>query len=157
MSSQAPSDYAVKPEHQQAHAYPPQAGHSLPAKFQFGLFDCFSPIGTCCLATWCPCVVYGRIKEREEGVRDPSGMNGQCALHGVLLCCGVSWILQFVNRMSMREKHGMESNGFGDCCTAFCCPCCELIQEDKEMVVRHTGMDPKTKQAYVPPPSMSYP
>lgn len=73
------------------------------------------------------------------------------------MCCGVSCILQMVNRMSMREKYGMESNGFGDCMTAFCCPCCELIQEDKEMVVRHTGMDPKTSQPYVPPQGMTYP
>jgi hypothetical protein len=44
-----------------------------------------------------------------------------------------------VDRMSMREKHGMEDNGFSDCYTAFCCSYCELIQEDKEMVVRHPG------------------
>jgi hypothetical protein len=56
----------------------------------------------------------------------------------------------------MREKYGMESNGCGDCLTAFCCPCCQLIQEDKESIVRNTGMDPKTQTPYVPPTGMSY-
>merc|ERR1711939_673988 len=80
-----------------------------------------------------------------------------CALHCLLLYCGVAPVLQFVNRMSMREKYGMESNGCGDCLTAFCCACCELIQEDKETIIRTTGMDPKTEQPYVPPQGMTYP
>merc|ERR1711939_670550 len=36
-------------------------------------------------------------------------------------------------------------------CTAFFSACCELIQEDKETIIRTTGMDPKTEQPYVPP------
>jgi hypothetical protein len=79
-SSQVPSDYG--PSKPEASAYPQnhQHSHQLPNKFQFGLFDCFSPFSTCCLTCWCPCVTYGRIKERERGERDPSGVNGQVCL-----------------------------------------------------------------------------
>jgi len=152
--SSVPSEYG--PTKQEAPAYP-QGLHQLPSKFQFGLFDCFSPFSTCFLTCCCPCVTFGRIKARESGEKDPSGINGMCALHCLLLYCGVAPVLQFVNRMSMREKYGMESNGCGDCLTAFCCACCELIQEDKETIIRTTGMDPKTEQPYVPPQGMTYP
>lgn len=73
------------------------------------------------------------------------------------MCCGFASILQFVNRMAVREKFGMESNGFGDCLSSCCCPCCDLIQVDKELVVRNSGMNPKTQQPYVPPQGMTYP
>lgn len=56
----------------------------------------------------------------------------------------------------MKEKYGMESNLFGDFATACCCACCALIQEEKESLVRNTGMDPKTNQPYQPVGGMNY-
>ena len=50
----------------------------------------------------------------------------------------------------------MESNLFGDFATACCCACCALIQEEKESLVRNTGMDPKTNQPYQPVGGMNY-
>lgn len=56
----------------------------------------------------------------------------------------------------MREKYGIEGSTLGDFCGALCCACCQLVQEDKESIVRTTGIDPKTKQAYSSPTEMSY-
>lgn len=54
--------------------------------WSYGLCDCCSScsaFGTCCVATWCPCIIYGQNKTRLEsldkyGVPDPAGGN----------CCG---------------------------------------------------------------------
>ena len=80
----------------------------------------------------------------------------QCAAYCALMYCGVSLILQCSNRGNMKQKYGMESNCFGDFCTACCCACCALIQEEKESLVRNTGMDPKTNTPYQPVGGMNY-
>jgi len=57
----------------------------------------------------------------------------------------------------MREKHGIEGSSFGDCCVSTWCGCCALVQENKEIHVRTSGMNPKTKQPYSSPGQMTYP
>ncbi|KIX03217.1 uncharacterized protein Z518_06769 [Rhinocladiella mackenziei CBS 650.93] len=126
-------------------------------KWTFGLFDCCSPFGTCCMATWCPCILYGKTYAREHGDPDSSGCNGSCCAFYCLMCIGGSCILQCINRTSTREKYGIEGSSFSDFCTSCWCACCQLIQEDKESIVRTTGMDPKTKQPYASPHQMTYP
>ena len=32
------------------------------AEFQHGLCGCFSDCGSCCMATWCPCIAHGKSK-----------------------------------------------------------------------------------------------
>jgi len=41
-----------------------------------------------------------------------------------------------MKRGEIREKFGIEGDGMGDCCTAYWCPCCTLIQNDKEVAAR---------------------
>eukprot|EP01099_Mayorella_cantabrigiensis_P008526 TRINITY_DN8027_c0_g1_i1.p2 TRINITY_DN8027_c0_g1~~TRINITY_DN8027_c0_g1_i1.p2 ORF type:complete len:139 (-),score=3.53 TRINITY_DN8027_c0_g1_i1:84-500(-) len=81
----------------------------------------------------------------------------QCLAWYCLSCFGVQGILQCVNRTSMREKYGIEGSSFGDFCSSCCCTCCTLIQENKEIKVRVTGINPKTQQPYSSPNQMSYP
>ena len=81
----------------------------------------------------------------------------QCFAWYCLACIGGNAILQFINRGEMRRKYGIDGSGFGDFCGACCCTCCQLIQENKESIVRTTGMNPKTKQPYQSPGGMSYP
>jgi len=57
----------------------------------------------------------------------------------------------------MRQKYGIEGSSCGDFATACCCPCCELIQEEKESILRTTGINPKTQQPYQSPGGMAYP
>jgi hypothetical protein len=76
---------------------------------------------------------------------------GLCALS----CCGLWWILQTIKRSDMREQLGIQGSGFGDCCASYCCPCCALMQEEKEMV-RKSEMVTHTAE-YQPPQGMMYP
>lgn len=82
-----------------APAYPTGFPAGAPGKWSFGMFDCFSPFGTCkspllddmkkrsrlcslnvkttgCLGCWCPCLLYGRTQDRYKGDQDSSGCNG---------------------------------------------------------------------------------
>ncbi|KAI9833776.1 MAG: hypothetical protein M1819_003509 [Sarea resinae] len=38
------------------------------ADWHYSLFDCFTPISTCCEAWWSPCTIFGRTQER---LKDP--------------------------------------------------------------------------------------
>ncbi|SRR6266702_442267 len=86
------------------------------------LFDCTSACGLCmsislvklsciladpvslpgCWAAWCPCVVYGKNKQRLQhlqgrGTPLPGGgerFNDSCCIYGCLAIPGYAWILQ---------------------------------------------------------------
>ena len=64
--------------------------------WSYGLLDCFSDCGTCCLAYFCPCVVFQQVKQRinylsSNGRPDPeqggSGCGGDCCLYGTVQAC----------------------------------------------------------------------
>ncbi|KAL4260596.1 hypothetical protein AB1N83_008272 [Pleurotus pulmonarius] len=82
-------------------------------EWSHGLFDCFSDIGTCLIATFLPCIVYAQNKQRYEhlsaGKPDPerggSGLNGDGLMHGgITCCCGAGWILQIPLRGNIRSS-----------------------------------------------------
>ncbi|KIW53495.1 hypothetical protein PV05_09064 [Exophiala xenobiotica] len=137
--------------------HPHSHGAGKRGEWSFGLFDCCSPFGTCCLSFWCPCILYGKTHAREHGDPDSSGVNSSCCAWYMLSCFAAQGILQCMTRGSMRERHGIEGGGCGDFWTSCCCTCCTLIQEEKESIVRNTGIDPKTEQPYVSPGQMNYP
>ena len=56
----------------------------------------------------------------------------------------------------MRERLGIEGSGVTDCLASCCCPCCGLIQEEKESLLKHEALDAKAAQ-YNAPAGMSYP
>ncbi|KIW37579.1 uncharacterized protein PV06_10225 [Exophiala oligosperma] len=163
---QYPPNAALQEHHQQPsyqpHQHPDEShqySHSAGShgSWTFGLFDCCSPFGTCCMGYWCPCFLYGRTYARDHGDPDASAVNGSCCAWYMLSCFGAQCILQCINRTSIRERHGIEGGSFGDFCTSCCCTCCALIQEEKESVVRNTGINPKTDLPYSPPSQMTYP
>ena len=53
--------------------------------------------------------------------------------------CGCFWVLQMIKRGDMRERYNIDGSGAGDCCGAYCCPLCGLVQEEKEAIFRTTG------------------
>jgi hypothetical protein len=73
-------------------------------QWSYDLLDCFGDFGTCCLATWCPFIVYQQVKNRLDYLRmherpDPerggSGFGSDCCLYLLLnCCCRLGWILQ---------------------------------------------------------------
>ena len=56
-----------------------------------------------------------------------------------LTCVARRWTMK--QRGEIREKYGIEGSGCGDCCTAFWCPCCAMVQNDKEVRMRSSGVD----------------
>ena len=56
-----------------------------------------------------------------------------------LTCVGDRWTMK--QRGQVREKYGIEGSGCGDCCTAFWCPCCAMVQNDKEVRTRSSGVN----------------
>lgn len=48
-------------------------GNKYGSKWLFGLWDCCSPMSTCCLGCWCPCLLYGKTYAREHGEGETNG------------------------------------------------------------------------------------
>lgn len=54
----------------------------------------------------------------------------------------------------IKRKHDIEGSLVEDCLGAFCCRCCGLIQEEKEVLRMQQGRD---GEAYQKTPGMQYP
>ncbi|KAJ7581758.1 PLAC8-domain-containing protein [Mycena floridula] len=108
-----------------------------------GLCDCCSEPGTCIQACCCPCVTYGKNKNRrthlaEKGFPNPSGggcCTGPCFLHCLTMACGISLFLQCCNRTSTRERYRIKGGSCGDCCAAWFCGPCVMVQESQELAL----------------------
>jgi Cys-rich protein (TIGR01571 family) len=83
-------------------------------------------------------------------------MNTDCMIMcGITYFTGCGWIYAMMKRTEIRERFGIRGSGSGDCCTAYWCPCCVLIQQEKEVQSR-TAAGPIT-QGYVAPQAMHMP
>jgi hypothetical protein len=56
----------------------------------------------------------------------------------------------------MRERLGIEGSGATDWLASCCCPCCGLVQEEKESLLKQEAIDAKNAQ-YSAPSGMAYP
>ncbi|CAI6334185.1 unnamed protein product [Periconia digitata] len=101
--------------------------------------SCCSPIGTCCMAWFCPCILHGKTRHRVRNNGDMSSYsccNSSCMGFCGLLACGVGFILPWISRADMRAKYGLEGNGCKDCLCACCCGPCDMVQQSKEAEFR---------------------
>ncbi|KAI3413033.1 uncharacterized protein J3R85_016601 [Psidium guajava] len=92
-----------------------------------------------CLSFWCPCVTFGRIAE----ILDHGSVS--CAVHGalyalinVLTGCGCCYSCLY--RTKMRHQHKLQEEPCNDCLVHFCCECCALTQEYRELERRGFDM-----------------
>jgi len=117
--------------------------------WSFDFFDCFGDAGTCLLAYFVPCVVYGQNKKRLEhltthGTPDPQSgelFSGDCFLHCCLTgCAGCGWALQMGVRGSIRSRYHIQGGSCGDCMSALCCTPCELTQESRELELEERSL-----------------
>jgi len=132
--------------------------HGAPGSWSFGLFECFSPKDTCCLACFCPCIMNGKIYDHiRNDNAESNGINLQCFLYALLLPSGFNTLLSCVNRGSVREKYGIEGNEARDCAIAWCCSCNAMVQEYNELILRETGVNPQNNLPYTSPAPMSHP
>ncbi|TPX15329.1 uncharacterized protein E0L32_004606 [Thyridium curvatum] len=153
-SMQQPAQYQSQRDMQPQYA---QGANVHSQEWQSNLCDC-SPCENCLLGTFLPCLLLGRTAER---MRDPTMQNYESINTDCMLMCGISyftgcgWIYAMMKRSEIRERFGIDGSGFGDCCTTYWCPCCALIQQEKEVVAR-TSQGP-IAQGYVSQPSMQMP
>ncbi|KAH9965550.1 PLAC8 family-domain-containing protein [Lactifluus volemus] len=109
--------------------------------WSFGLCSFFGACGIFCWSFWCPCVVYGKTKQRlhnlqAQGTPLPGGgdaINSDCLVYGCLTAWGYGWILQIGNRGSIRGRYNIRGNGCTDCLVACCCQVCSLTQDRREI------------------------
>jgi len=84
----------------------------------------------CCFSFWCPCVAYGRIKDKLDGTDN-------CVLWGLLymamvLFTGCQCCLTCANRAQLRRQKNQPGNDCGDCC---CHWLCDAAMQSHEMIV----------------------
>ncbi|KAF8467958.1 PLAC8-domain-containing protein [Russula ochroleuca] len=109
--------------------------------WSFGLFDCFGRCGLCCWATWCPCVVYGKNRQRlrslrKQGTPLPGGgvrYDRHCCIFGALEITGYNLGMQIHTREQVRERYSIRGNSTEDCAMSLCCRPCALTQERREI------------------------
>ncbi|KAJ8070637.1 hypothetical protein OCU04_001008 [Sclerotinia nivalis] len=112
-------------------------------------------------ATFCPCFVYGKTQHRLS--RDPNLMeyerfNADCFMWAGAQWCGLGLIFTFLQRREIREKYaigGREEEKFKDLALSWCCHCCTLMQQEKEVIMRtHGGDGHSLQQGYQRPDPM---
>ncbi|KAI0064860.1 PLAC8-domain-containing protein [Artomyces pyxidatus] len=109
--------------------------------WSFGLFSCFEDCGTCCMSWWCPCIVYGKNRQRlshlqAQGVPHPDGgetINSDCLVSCLVGSVGCGWVLNMGARSDIRQRYHIEGSGVGDCCSSYWCLPCDLVQEHREI------------------------
>ncbi|KAI9932614.1 hypothetical protein ASPWEDRAFT_166268 [Aspergillus wentii DTO 134E9] len=117
-----------------------------------GFWSC-SSCGLCCESCCCPCMVFGRTHERNNGVQDPSSCNGQCM--GFAFCCsiGLHSLCLCLERRSIRKQYNIKGGCCGDFWGSMCCHTNVLMQAERESLVRNT---PQVTQQYKSVGGMSY-
>jgi Cys-rich protein (TIGR01571 family) len=142
-----------------------------------------------CLGYWCPCMLYSRTYHRlktspNSNLENFKSCNTQCGLFCFLapVACTSSpflapsnecriadiiflVVLTTLQRDRIRDKYQLEGSIASDCAKAFCCSCCVLIQDDRE--VNHREKDKRRfegpgsgvvgDQGYRRQPTMTYP
>ena len=135
-------------------------------QWKHGLCD---PSPVCCTALFCPCVVYGKTMyrlSRKTAKQDASDLlgyescNGSCSL--MALACGFQWPLTMIQRMRVRKLYEIEGGLGEDCFNSFCCYCCVLAQDEREIKereeedMRRFGGGTASGTAYASPLGMAY-
>lgn len=95
-----PNPYEGQPQQQPIQQEYTQGAAVQNQEWQASLCSC-SPIDSCCLAYWLPCILIGKTTER---MRDPTmqtyeAINTDCLLYGAIQCfTGCGWIYALVKR-----------------------------------------------------------
>ncbi|KAL2207925.1 PLAC8 family protein [Sarocladium strictum] len=125
-------------------------------------FSCFSPVDTCLITCCVPCVTFGKTHHRLRKNGNLDGyepINTSCLLFCGSSCFGVHWIPTAMQRENIREKYNLEGSCVKDLLASFCCPCCTLMQSDKEAAHREGLLQhaPQTQQYETNNTGMVYP
>ncbi|KAL4737172.1 PLAC8 family-domain-containing protein [Aspergillus similis] len=134
---------------------PPASGHN----WSYSFWEFWTPIDTCLMAWCCPCILFGKTQARlnDSTLASYSPINEFCLIWCGLNCCAASFLIQTKKRSGLRQKYGItETHLERDCLVSFCCPCCGLVQTEKE-VVRLQREDVQPVPGYQKTQGMQYP
>ncbi|KAL2809131.1 hypothetical protein BJX63DRAFT_435442 [Aspergillus granulosus] len=126
--------------------------------WSYSFWEFWTPIDTCLMGWCCPCILFGKTQSRLEdpSLSNYSPINDNCLIWCGLNCCGASFLIRTKKRDELRKrynitethlervlkmepgtiktKHGVEGSLVEDCLGSFFCPCCGVVQEEKEVV-----------------------
>jgi len=111
------------------------------APWSSGFFECFNPIDTCLMTWCCPCVTFGRTHHRlhkDANLAGYSAVNASCLGFWASMCCAGAHIIPLLmQRAELRNRSEPKLAGdfVTDCLKAWCCGCCDIVQQDKEACV----------------------
>ncbi|KAL8418788.1 hypothetical protein RB594_002119 [Gaeumannomyces avenae] len=154
----------MDPNKQQQYQAQPQMMMAAPPpqdqEWNASFMSC-SPCDGCLLATCLPCILVGKTSER---MVDPSlsryeVFNPECLIMGGITWIGLGFVYAMIKRVEVRERFGIKGSGFGDCCAAYWCPCCVVLQNDNEVRSRvgEPGVPVPVAQGYQQNPGMGMP
>lgn len=88
----------------------------------------------------------------------PNQLTIQCCLYALLSYCGLHWVLLMLKRGELRERFEIEGSTGQDCAEAYFCPCCTLVQNEKEVEKRSASVrtQTQTQTPYQAPGGMVY-
>ena len=90
--------------------------------WQYGLFGCFGDIGLCIMTFFVPCYTIGKNAEH---------FGESCMTVGLLFCFDFN--MEPVLTWRIRQQRGIKGDMTNDTLAGFCCVCCQLIREAREI------------------------
>ncbi|KAF2668240.1 PLAC8-domain-containing protein [Microthyrium microscopicum] len=113
-------------------------------------WDFCKPMNLCFEAFTCPCILAGRTYNRINSPNDPHQTSSNvycwsCAGLSLLFLGGAPawWFLLNSTRKEIRYRYHIKDSGWNDCWKPLICPCCVLIQEEKEVIARENLLKEK--------------
>ncbi|THC92690.1 hypothetical protein EYZ11_007829 [Aspergillus tanneri] len=108
-------------------------------------WEFFTPIDTCLMGWFCPCILFGKTQARLEDptLKDYSPINDNTKKRDDLRKKYGITETRLEETLNMQpgdiqKKHKVEGSLVEDCLGAFFCRCCGLVQEEKEVILRQS-------------------
>lgn len=114
------------------------AGHNARPWYS-DFFGCFNPIDTCLVTYFCPCVTFGKTHHRlrkDSKLSDWNPVNTTCLGFWAASCFCLHWVPQIIQRREIQDRWNLQGDFVTDCLKVWCCGCCDVIQQDKEVAHR---------------------
>ncbi|KAL8286909.1 hypothetical protein RQP46_003915 [Phenoliferia psychrophenolica] len=137
---------------------PPESkGPQGSGDFTSGLFDCDG--GAFCLSYCCPCIVFGRNRERYDALAQGTPLKpgqvedfGTSTLVFLAVHCftGVgSVFLELIQRGAVRNRYGINGSVGEDALLSCCCMPCSQQQQARELHSEEAGTFPAVGPSHV--------
>ncbi|KAM3069153.1 hypothetical protein ACMFMG_012206 [Clarireedia jacksonii] len=144
-----------QPQQEQQQQQPIYHGAIAHSSWLNDIWDCFQPVELCLKSCCIPCVVYGKAQHRLQNptLAGYQTINNDCLLWSLAQCCGFGVVLTFFQRQAIREKYHIAGDVLTDGFFSWCCHCCAIMQQEKE-VEQRTRDTNGIQQGYVRPEGM---